>query len=184
MEYINRNPKIFVLSGKARSGKNLVADLIEEHYKDKKCIQLSYAYYLKQYVKKISNWDGSEETKPRKLLQELGIELIKKQIDDSLLIRRVCEDIKVYSYFFDIIIITDARLIDEVEIITKTFDNVTTIRINRDNFDNNLTSDEKSHLTEVALDNYNNFDYKINNSKTIENDLNKILKEIENGSSN
>ena len=59
-KYINRNPKIFILSGKAKSGKNYVADIISDYYKDS--IQISYAYYLKQYVKKISNWDGREET--------------------------------------------------------------------------------------------------------------------------
>ena len=85
MQYSNRNPKIFILSGKAKSGKNLIADFIEEYYSDKKCIQLSYAYYLKQYVKKITTWDGNEQNKPRDLLQSLGIDLIKK-IDDKLLI--------------------------------------------------------------------------------------------------
>ena len=114
MQYSNRNPKIFILSGKAKSGKNLIADFIEEYYSDKKCIQLSYAYYLKQYVKKITTWDGNEQNKPRDLLQSLGIDLIKK-IDDKLLIRRVMEDVQVYSYFFDVIIITDARLIEEIE---------------------------------------------------------------------
>ena len=84
MQYINKNPKIFILSGKAKSGKNYVADIISDYYKNS--IQISYAYYLKQYVKKISNWDGLEETKPRDLLQSIGIDLIKN-IDKELLIR-------------------------------------------------------------------------------------------------
>lgn len=139
MQYSNRNPKIFILSGKAKSGKNLIADFIEEYYSDKKCIQLSYAYYLKQYVKKITTWDGNEQNKPRDLLQSLGIDLIKK-IDDKLLIRRVMEDVQVYSYFFDVIIITDARLIEEIET-PKSLFNCITIRINKD--DNNLTLEQK-----------------------------------------
>ena len=49
MKYINRNPIIYVLSGKAKSGKNTVADIISEYYKDKS-IQISFAYYLKEYV--------------------------------------------------------------------------------------------------------------------------------------
>ena len=44
MEYVNRNPKIFILSGKAKSGKNYVADIISDYYKNS--IQISYAYYL------------------------------------------------------------------------------------------------------------------------------------------
>ena len=172
----NKNPKIFILSGKAKSGKNLIADIIEKYYSDKKCIQLSYAYYLKQYVKKITNWDGSEENKPRDLLQSLGIDLLKK-IDQNLLIRRVIEDIKVYSYFYDVIIVTDARLIEEIEEPKKIF-NCITIRINKDS--NNLTEEQRKHITETNLDDYQNFDYVVEN-KDIE-DLKKqiinILKEV------
>jgi len=36
MEYINRNPIIYVLSGKAKSGKNQVANIINDFYYDKK----------------------------------------------------------------------------------------------------------------------------------------------------
>ena len=166
MEYINKNPKIFILSGKAKSGKNYVADIISDYYKNS--IQISYAYYLKQYVKKISNWDGREETKPRDLLQSLGIDLIKK-IDKELLIRRVMEDIKVYSYFYDVIIVTDARLKEEI-IIPKQLFNCITIRINGS--DNNLTDKQKNHITEIDLDNYT-FDYVIDNTN-----LNKTKEEI------
>ena len=158
MQYINKNPKIFILSGKAKSGKNYVADIISDYYKNS--VQISYAYYLKQYVKKITNWDGEEATKPRDLLQSLGIDLIKK-IDKELLIRRVMEDIKVYSYFFDVIIVTDARLKEEVDIPKKLF-KCTTIRINGK--DNDLTLEQKNHITETDLDNYK-FDYVINNTK-------------------
>ena len=176
MQYNNKNPKIFILSGKAKSGKNLIADFIEEYYSDKKCIQLSYAYYLKQYVKKITTWDGNEQNKPRDLLQSLGIDLIKK-IDDKLLIRRVMEDVQVYSYFFDVIIITDARLIEEIET-PKSLFNCITIRINKD--DNNLTLEQKKHITETNLDDYRNFDYVINNNDISEtkNQIINILKEV------
>lgn len=166
MQYINKNPKIFILSGKAGSGKNYVADIISDYYKNS--IQISYAYYLKQYVKKISNWDGLEETKPRTLLQSLGIDLIKK-IDKELLIRRVMEDIKVYSYFFDVIIVTDARLKEEIIIPKNLFDCIT-IRINGK--DNDLTLEQKNHITETDLDNYK-FDYIINNI-----DIDKTKEEV------
>ena len=178
MDFISKEPLIFILSGKAKSGKNLIADMIEEHYNDKKCIQLSFAYYLKQYAKKISNWDGLEETKPRKLLQDLGISLIKERIDSKLLIRRMIEDIKVYSYFYDIIVITDARLIDEIEDIKNNFNKSISIRINRNSYENNLTIDEKKHITEIGLDNYNSFDYILNNDDNLKNNLKNILKEI------
>ena len=154
----------------------MIADFIEQYYSDKKCIQLSYAYYLKQYIKKITTWDGNEQNKPRDLLQSLGIDLVKK-IDDKLLIRRVMEDVQVYSYFFDVIIITDARLIEEIET-PKSLFNCITIRINKD--DNNLTLEQKKHITETNLDDYRNFDYVINNNDISEtkNQIINILKEV------
>ena len=161
MEYINKNPIIYVLSGKAKSGKDYVANIINNYYKDKKCIKISFAHYLKKYVKNITDWDGSEESKPRDLLQSIGIELIKNKINPNLLIDRVCDDIKVYSYFFDVIIITDARLIDEIETLKNKFKCIT-IRINNPQ-QNNLTLNQQEHITETNLDYYDNFDYVVEN---------------------
>lgn len=172
--YIYKEPLIFVLSGKAKSGKNLIADKIENYYKNKRCIQISYAFYLKNYVKNIYDWNGSEEDKPRELLQKIGIDLIKNKIDSNLLIRRVCEDIKVYSYFYDIIIITDARLKDEIEIPKRLFNNVVTIRIDSIYYDKKMTIEQMNHITETNLDNYNKFDYIINDFDKLEEILSKI----------
>lgn len=172
--YTYKEPLIFVLSGKAKSGKNLIADKIENYYKNKRCIQISYAFYLKNYVKNIYDWNGSEEDKPRELLQKIGIDLIKNKIDSNLLIRRVCEDIKVYSYFYDIIIITDARLKDEIEIPKRLFNNVVTIRIDSIYYDKKMTIEQMNHITETNLDNYNKFDYVINDFDKLEEILSKI----------
>ena len=172
--YTYKEPIIFVLSGKAKSGKNLIADKIENYYKNKRCIQISYAFYLKNYVKNIYDWNGSEEDKSRELLQKIGIDLIKNKIDSNLLIRRVCEDIKVYSYFYDIIIITDARLKDEIEIPKRLFNNVVTIRIDSIYYDKKMTIEQMNHITETNLDNYNKFDYVINDFDKLEEILSKI----------
>ena len=176
MELENKNPKIYIISGKARSGKDNAADIIEKYYSNKKVIKLSYSYYLKDFAKRITGWDGSDEVKPREFLQQLGIELIKTKINDHFLINRLCDDIKVFSYFYDVIIITDARLVDEIEIPKNLYPNATVIRINR-NIDNNLKTNEKKHLTEIGLDNYNKYDYIIENNKTLE-ELNKKVIEI------
>ncbi len=172
MQYNYKSPKIYIISGKAKSGKDKMADMIIEKNKDKKCIKLSYAYYLKQYVKKITGWDGLEETKPRKILQDFGIDFLKNKIDKYFLINRVLEDVEIYSYFYDLIIITDARLIEEIEIPKQKLKNITVIRIKGDH--NNLSIEEKNHITETNLDDYKNFDYVIDNNN-LEEELNKIL---------
>jgi len=180
MEYKYKNPYIFILSGKAKSGKDQVADIITNYYHNKKVIKISYSYYLKDYLKRMDLWDGREDEKPRHLLQTIGIDLIKDKIDKNFLIKRVCEDIKFFSYFYDIIIVTDARMIDEIEIPKSLFERITTIRIEKNNHDNGLSLKEKEHITEIGLDNYRNFDYIIQNSdnKTIDK-IKEILKELE-----
>ena len=178
MEFNKRNIKLFILSGKARSGKDTVANIIKEYYKDKKVIIISFGHYIKDYAKRVSDWDGNNETKPRELLQQLGIELIKDKINDKLFINRILEDIEIFSYFYDIIVIDDARLLDEITILKEKYKNSVSIRINRNNFNNNLTESEKQHITEVGLDNYNNFDYVIeNNNIDLKNIVEEILKE-------
>ena len=177
MNFIKRDPKIYIISGKSGSGKSIVSNIIREFYGDK-AIEISFSYYIKDYAKRVSDWDGSEETKPRDLLQQLGIELVKNQIDSKLFINRVLEDIKVFSYFYDAIIISDARLIDEVETIKNNYPDSKLIRvIGKEN--DKLTDEQKSHITETGLDNYNNYDYVINNSGTKEELKAKIIEIIE-----
>lgn len=178
MNFIKRNPKIFLLSGKARSGKNEISKIIERYYSNKKCITISFGYYIKDYAKRISDWDGSEETKPRELLQQLGIELVRNKIDKRLFIDRILQDIEIFSYFYDIIVISDVRLLDEITILKENYADSTSIRVVRNNYENNLTKEQKNHLTETDLDNFNDFDYIVNNDDNLELKIIEILSEV------
>ena len=173
MEFIYKNPKIFVVSGKSGSGKSTVSKMIKEFYGDN-AIEISFSYYIKDYAKRVSSWDGSETTKPRELLQQLGIELVKNKIDSKLFINRVVEDIKVFSYFYDVIVISDARLVDEIETIKNIFPSSVSIRVNG-SVNNSLTVEQRNHITETGLDNYNNYDYVISNDGSIEELNSKII---------
>lgn len=180
MEFIKKNPKIIILTGKAQSGKNLSANIIKQYLEKqkKKTVIIAYAKYLKDYAKEIENWNGREATKPRELLQQLGVELIKNKIDKNMLINRIKEDIKVYEYFFDTIIISDARFKEEIENI-KT-NNTVVIKI--EGKENKLTDEQKKHITETALDDYKNYDYIIENNSTkkeLKKQIKKIMEEIE-----
>lgn len=181
MELKQRKPKIFIVSGKANSGKDTTCELINNYIKLKelKSINLQFSTYIKMYAKAISGWNGEEDTKPRSLLQEIGTSIIRDKIDNEFFIKRIIGDIKVYSYYCDVITISDARLPEEIDSIYEAFDNVVRINIERPNYDNNLNSKEKKHRTEVGLDNYNNYDYTIINDGTLE-DLNKKIEKIVN----
>lgn len=179
MEFKERQPKIFVVSGKANSGKDTTCEFINNYIKLKelKSVNLQFSSYIKMYAKVISGWDGSEDTKPRTLLQQLGTDIIRNKIDNEFFIKRIIGDIKVYSYYFDVITISDARLPEEIDMIYENFDNVIRVRVERPNFENNLNDTERKHRTETALDNYSNYDYTIINDKTIE-DLNEKIKKL------
>ena len=84
MEITNKNPKIIMLAGKARAGKDTTASFIKEYGEKNnlKVINLQFSFYIKYYAKLISSWDGSEETKPRTLLQQLGTDIIRDKIDN------------------------------------------------------------------------------------------------------
>lgn len=169
--------KIYIISGKARHGKDTTALAIKKACNNKKVINLAYGNYIKEYAKVISDWNGSEETKPRKLLQTLGTDIIRNKIDKDFFVKRLCDDIKVYSYYFDIITISDARFPNEIDIPREMFNNVVTIKVVRDNFESPLTDSELNHQTETALDSYNDFDFILKNDGTIP-DLYKKVEEI------
>lgn len=181
MKIEKRNPKIFIISGKARHGKDTTAMYMNEIYtkKGKKILNISYASYIKEYAKKISNWDGSDETKPRELLQQLGTTVIRQNIDELFFVKRVLEDIDVYSYFFDVITISDARLKPEVIMPRQKFKNVFAIRVVRPNFDNGLTLEQQKHITEVDLDDYKEYDYYLVNDGSLEDLKSKVQNIVE-----
>lgn len=159
--------EIYVLGGKAGSGKSTLGKLIKEELAllgKKPCImQLTAPLY--NYARTYFNWDGNMNNKPRELLQTLGIDIIKNKLHKpNFLLNRLYEDIEILSNNFNVFIITDARLINEFCDIRKKYKNVITIKVIRDYFDNCLSENEKEHITEIELDSYNDFDYIIKNT--------------------
>ena len=179
-----KETKIFLIAGSARSGKDTVLNIIKKHYEknNKLVVKLGYADYIKNYAKKITNWDGKDETKPRDLLQIIGTDIVRNQINKDFFINRICEDIMVYKYFFDVIIISGARFPNELDIPKKIFKNVKIIKVERPNFINELTEKQKNHITEHALENYKNYDYLITNDgnlQDLETKVKQIIEEVE-----
>ena len=172
------NTVIFIISGKGHTGKDTTASFIRDYAltKGKKTLKLQFSSYIKMYVKNITDWDGSEETKPRELLQDLG-STIRENIKNTFFIDRIIDDIKIYSNYFDIITITDARLPEELDLIKEAFPNSIKLNIQRPNYENNLSLKAKNHITEHALDNYHNFDYIIINDGSLD-DLKEKVEQI------
>lgn len=175
--------QIFLLAGKARSGKDEVSKIIKTYYEQNgtKAIITSLAKYIKMYAKEISIWDGSEETKPRTLLQELGTDVIRDHLGKKdIYANRLLDDIDIYHYYADVVIIKDIRFPREIEIIKNKFPKAVLINIKRTNFENELTDIQRNHISETALDNYHDFDYEVinNHKEELELSIIKILEGI------
>lgn len=186
MKLENKNPVIICICGKARSGKNSVANYLKEYFtrnKNSKVIISPYSKYIKQYISEITNTKIDDTNKPRDLLQQLSSELIKGKLNNqNFFINRQIEDIDIYSYFFHLIIIPDVRFEKEIECLKERYPKVISIAVKRENFDNGLTETQKNDITETALDNYTNYDYIIFNTGNLEklyNDTLNIIKDIE-----
>jgi hypothetical protein len=170
--------KIILIGGKANSGKDSTAEYIDNYYRDKglDVVNIQIAYYIKMYAKQIAMWDGDNETKPRQLLQDLGTELIRKQIDEYFFIKRILQDIDVYSRYFDVITISDGRMPEEFEEIKKAYPETISLHIIRPGYVSHLTKNQKAHVTEALVDTIE-YDYDIVNDGTLD-DLQKKAIEL------
>lgn len=179
-----QNKIIYLISGRARNGKGTVSNLLKEEYEKQnlRVCEIQVMRTLKGYLKDYFGWDGKEETKPRKMLQEIGTDIIRNEMNKPFFhINRLIEDIEVLSKFFDVFIVNDIRLPLEIETIKEKFPNAVSINVTRPGYVSPLKISEQVHITELALNDYKNFDYEIINSEInkLKDDIIKIISEVE-----
>lgn len=170
--------KIYLISGPARNGKDTIGDFLEKDYKEKgyKVCRTQIAKYLKMYIKDYFGWDGSEESKPRELLQRLGTNVIREELGkERFFVDRTIEDIDILSHFFDVMIISDIRFPIEITGIKEKFNDVVVINVKRINFETELTAKEQSHKSETALNDFKDYDYYLINDT-----LDKLEEDVKN----
>ena len=159
--------KIYVIGGKAKSGKNTFGEYLREElkfYGYKPCV-IHITEPLYSYARNYFEWNEQTDEKPREFLQKMGTEIIKEKLGKKdFLLNRLYEDIEILSNFFDSFIITDARLIEEFNGIKEKFEEVVTIKLERKDYDDMLTAEEREHITEKEIDNYKEFDYVVENT--------------------
>jgi dephospho-CoA kinase len=173
---------IIGMTGKAGSGKNTVADILEEKYS---YYQMSFAYRLKQGIKNIFNLtdnqmnDREEREKPlklfpnysvRKLYQYVGTELFRNNFDIDIWSKLLVEDILKTD--IKKVVVTDLRFPNEKECLKnleKYGCKVFIISVERDGFDGNIG------ILNHESESYNiDFDYKINNDGKIKDLYEKV----------
>lgn len=166
---------IITISAKAEHGKDSSAFLLKEklELKNKKVLICHYADLNKYILKAFFDWDGIKNKKGRDLLQYIGTDVIRAK-KPSYWIDFIRDMIDFFGEMWDYVLIADCRFPNEIDIWKNSECNLISLRIERLNFENNLTPEQRLHPSETALDNYS-FDYKIK----VSNGLNYLSYEID-----
>jgi hypothetical protein len=167
--------QIFLISGEAQNGKDSVANFLKEKLPGKSLI-IHNADYLKFIARNYLDWDGNKDKNSRTMLQQLGTEKTKIKLNKPLYwTEKVCDVIEIFQDDFDYFCIPDTRFISEIRYPQARFPNsVITVRVHRLNFDNGLTPEQKSHISEREL-----VDFKHDFEIFSESGLDKLEKEVD-----
>lgn len=168
-------PTIITLSGKAQHGKTTSCDILEVMLQPARVMRISYGDYVKEIATKHFGWDGKKDEAGRDLLQWLGTDNVRAK-NPTFWVNTVVRLVDVIGDEFDYVLIDDARFPDEIDS-WKGYA-VYAIRVNRPGFENNLTTEQRAHISETALDNAS-FAYRID-ANNIE-ELMLAMKEIAEG---
>jgi len=165
---------IILISGKAQNGKDSCAKILKDklEQKNNKVLITHYADLVKFVCEKFFNWNGQKDKVGRTILQYVGTDVIRTQ-NPNFWVDFIIDILTLFKNEWDYVLIPDCRFVNELTRYGEKWD-TTTVRVNRLNFENNLTVEQKNHPSETELDNYH-FDYVIN----AESGLDKLEEEID-----
>ena len=90
--------KIYVIGGKAKSGKTTFGEYLREELKEygyKPCV-MHITEPLYTYAREYFSWNGQDADKPREFLQKMGFEIIREKLGKKkFLLNRLFEDIEI-----------------------------------------------------------------------------------------
>lgn len=161
--------KTILFSGEAEYGKTTSAIILKEKLErlGKKCLIINFADYLKFICKQYFEWDGQKDVAGRKILQEVGTDIVRKK-NPSFWVKAVINFIKVFEDQYDYFLIGDCRFPDEIDCFKKEGIDSLSLKIIRLNFENKLTPEQRMHPSECALNGYI-FDHIVRSESGLEN---------------
>ena len=162
--------RIYCICGKAQNGKDTCAQGLKkiiEANSDKKVLIAHYGDLVKYVASTFFGWNGVKDEKGREVLQRVGTDIVRTQNPDYW-VDFIISILKMIGSEFDYVLIPDTRFPNEINKLKEAGFDVRTIRVIRPGFDNGLTDEQKAHISETALDNFN-VDVTLYNNTTIEN---------------
>ena len=160
--------KVILISGKAESGKDTFALELKDYLinNNKKVCLAHNADLLKFICSQYFNWDGQKDDKGRTILQQVGTQKVRSQNPDFW-VNFLIDLGFLFEDEWDYMLVPDTRFPNEISRWNQAeFDNCT-VRIERDNFDNRLSEEQRKHESEIALDDYE-FGHYIKNNGSLE----------------
>ena len=176
MHLENITTKMIVISGKAQSGKDTVANMLMETMENEgfRVEILHYADLLKYLCKELYGWDGKKDEFGRALLQHVGTDIVRaKNVDVWANFIRDIVLIFGEKCKWDYVIVPDCRFPNEIEVPKASGIDVFHLHIVRDGFENDLTNEQQVHESEMAIDGYY-YDYLLRNNSDLD-ELKKIV---------
>lgn len=172
--------RVILISGCAQNGKDTIAKMMKSYLEDVMgygVLITHYADLLKFVLKEFFEWDGKKDKAGRHLLQSVGTDVVRKQ-DENFWVDYVIK-ITTMLNLWDYVIIPDVRFENEVERWKCTnVEQITHIHVERPDFSNNLTEEQRSHSSEAGISEIKP-DFCIRNDGSLEELNAKIIKWIE-----
>ena len=163
------------------NGKDFIAKEIKSQLEQNgnKVLITHFADLLKYICKSFFNWNGKKDNEGRALLQYVGTDIIREN-NPNYWVKFLVGILEMFYNEWDYVLIPDCRFPNEVDIFKEKDFNVTSLKITRPNFKNNLTDEQNNHPSEISMDNYT-FDYELTNDNNYRNEVAKFLEEVING---
>ena len=162
--------EIIIISGKSSSGKDTFAEMMRQKLEKVgcKCLTCHYADLVKHYAGIYYGWTGVKDEPGRQLLQELGTDKVRSKFPDYWA-EAIGKFLAAVPDDFDCAFVPDARFENEIEVVKRYNPQAKIIRIERYNEDGTLylnpklTQDQHNHPSETSLDDYEDWDYIVEN---------------------
>ena len=146
--------KIVCISGKAQHGKDTAANYIKDFLMEKNhsVLVTHYGDLAKYICKTFFDWNGIKDEDWRNLLQYVDTDIVRSQEPEYW-----CKFVKgiadMFGMNWEYILIPDCRFPNEIDIWTKDdrYD-MLHMRVERPNYNGNLTIQQQKHISETALD--------------------------------
>lgn len=164
--------RLIGISGKKLSGKDTLCRLLQQHYAGES-VRLAFADPLKEEVAKAIcrpiKWVEDNKADLRLLLQAWGTDFRRKHYGENYWVKQVIQKILALDEKVGLVVIPDVRFLSEAGSLRSA--GATLIRIERPPAPIDI------HPSEVELDNYEHFNYRVKNGGTVD-DLSRQAAEI------